>query len=133
MKKIWEKIIVTVLSWFDNKKQMEYEERNIAREIGIFILQENIKKYPDDSHEFVFAETCKAIRLLGITSVSIKKGEVVITLSRPGLLIGKRGLRIQALQETLKRKVVVKEELVTDCLIPYWYVDEFEDDVRAEL
>lgn len=136
LKKAWEKVwkfIQEVFVGRSNYSKMTYEEKEVAREIGIFILKENISKYPESEHHFVYIKTLESINILGITSILLERGNVVIKLHSPGLLIGKKGSRISAMEKALDKKILIHEDTLRDFLIPYWYLDEYNDDVMAEV
>jgi ribosomal protein S3 len=104
------------------------KNREVARLISEFYLEKNvhsnIKKMYDEARQEILS--------LCITNVNIKQDTVTITISRPGLLIGRRGENIDNLQYFLSRELGRKisiniiEETVIQCLIPY-YEDGFID------
>lgn len=86
------------------------EVREVASQIGQFYLQKN---------SYDYAATEKEITSLRITTLEIKEGEVVITLARPGSIIGRKGENIEKLTKFLNRKIRIVED--KDPLY-YWLV-----------
>ncbi len=85
---------------------------NLAGDIGHFFLLKNERSYH---------ECHKEIDSLHITGLDIIDGKAVITLSRPGLLIGRKGEQIEKLAKHLGMPIYVKEteNRVLDYLYPY--------------
>ena len=94
--------------------------RDLASCIGQFYLSKE---------KFDYQKASESVTALCISNLNIKGNEVIITLGRPGLLIGRKGENIDALGDYItqyyKRKITirVKEEQILQDLIPY-----FEDD-----
>lgn len=88
------------------------EVRDIAQKIGQFYLQ----KYDND---YQLAEQ-ELIRLQ-ITKIEVEPEMVRITLARPGILIGRRGINIENLTKFLGVKVFIIEDQdpIYSWLIPY--------------
>lgn len=86
------------------------EVREVASQIGQFYLQKN---------DYDYAATEKEITSLRVTTLEIKEGKVVITLARPGLIIGRKGENIGNLAKFLNRKIHIVED--QDPLY-YWLV-----------
>ena len=102
--------------WFRRK---QIESREIARLIGEFYLNKNKNNYKKTEEE---------LRTLGVVQIQGKDNAVIITLQRPGLLIGRRGENIDQLQKFLSSKtkyskIDIKEDKVICWLIPYDYSD----------
>ena len=93
------------------------KEKELFTKIGEFFLEKN-------SGDFGKAQ--EAIELLGITRISLSSNEMTICLRRPGLLIGKKGERIDALSKYLKpfvRTILIEEDELVDYLTPVDYSD----------
>lgn len=86
--------------------------RNAAREIGLFYLKKNNDNY---------TLTEQDINHLRISKIEVSDECITITTSCPGLLIGRRGMNIDALVTHLGKKVkILEEEDPLYCyLIPY--------------
>jgi len=104
------------------------KNRDVARLISEFYLNKN----RENPIETMYDKAREEIQSLGITNVNINKDTVTITLSRCGLLIGRRGENIDKMQsflsEALKRKISINiiEDKIIQYLIPY-YEDGFLD------
>lgn len=93
------------------------EADEIAADIGFFYHDTSV----GDNIKEKIENTTTRISNLGIVSIDYKDNEVIITLSRPGLLIGQYGSNINALtkylQEKSKNKVdkikIVEQKLPT--------------------
>ena len=83
----------------------------VAQRIGQFYLEKNHGDYEKTKVE---------ILSLLITSVEVTEGKVIIKTSRPGLLIGKRGINIDNISTFLDKKIHVLEERenIVDCITP---------------
>lgn len=77
-------------------------EKDIARAIGYFYFERENK---DEG------EAIEAIKNLQIHKIEYTDGVVIITLSRPGLLIGKKGENITSLVEYLKKEFKDMKEI----------------------
>ena len=66
------------------------EVQEIAMQIGQFFLNKNNDDY---------AKTEQEIEKMRIDKISIAEETVTIELCRPGILIGRKGVQIDALQE----------------------------------
>jgi hypothetical protein len=102
-----------------------FEERAIARIIGNFYLDKNKGDYKK-THEEIFS--------LQITQIKLNDNTISITLSRPGLIIGRRGENLDMLQRYLTQqlKFYHKIEIVEDKILSYLYpcepYDIFDED-----
>ena len=81
-------------------------DEEAAAAIGAYYLQKNHGDY---------AATEKEITSLGISAVTVDNSlphskTISVTLARPGLLIGKRGTNIDALEKFIGTKVKVIED-----------------------
>jgi ribosomal protein S3 len=111
------KFIKRILKYLNRKE--EIENRAIAQCIGEYYLGKNIGDYK---------KTQEDITILGITQVEHKQDTIIITLQRCGILIGRRGENIDALQKFLATKTKytklnIKEDKIISWLIPYDYSD----------
>lgn len=101
-------------SLFISKKK-EREVQYVAETIGNFYLDKNQGDYKKTANEII---------QLGITKVDFRGIVVSVTLTRPGLLIGRRGENIDKLtaylSDELNRKIELKiiEDRITGWLIP---------------
>lgn len=77
-------------------------EKDITRVIGYFYFER------ENENEDV---ACEAIRDLQIHKIEYTDGVVIITLSRPGFLIGKKGENIIRLTEYLKKEFKDMKEI----------------------
>lgn len=92
------------------------EIKDIAMQIGQFFLNRNNGDY---------VKTEKQITDMRINNISLSTdGKLVIELSRPGLLIGRKGIQITDLTNYMGRPIHIVEtmEHVYDYLVPrpYW-------------
>ena len=96
------------------------KEQEIAMVIGQYYLKKN-----DGDYTATQAEVEK-LRITSIRSLGPGEG-IEITLSRPGLLIGRRGAEIEALSQFLGMKVKIVEcrDHWLDWLVPVDYSHEF--------
>jgi ribosomal protein S3 len=86
-------------------------EMKIYKAIGEFYL----KKHAND-----YEKTREDLRNLLISDVICAYDVVIIKTSRPGLLIGKKGENITALEKHLEKRVAVVEvNSFSDWLMPY--------------
>lgn len=93
-------------------------EIDVLRQIGVFFLNENGGCYH---------KTEQLIQKIGIAEIMLIGNKLTLTVKRPGLLIGRRGVTIDKLQDHLGleiRLVEVKEDIL-DYLIPQDYSQEF--------
>ncbi len=100
--------------------QYSQQEKDVFLQIGGFYLQKNNNDY---------AKTEKDLQNLQITNIVVGTTEVIIYLARPGLLIGKRGTNVEALEKFLNKKVHIEEqesflELITP--VDYSYDDYYD-------
>jgi ribosomal protein S3 len=86
--------------------------KDIATKIGLFILQEQKGDYN---------AACEEVTRLRIHKLELEGDRLTIETSRPGLLIGKRGQRIDALKAYLglALHIVERTEDITDYIYPY--------------
>ena len=115
-------------------KEAEYRHRDrcqqVARLIGEFYLAQDNNSY---------VEASKSIQMLGITKIDVMGNKITITLTRPGILIGRRGENIDALTAYLSRyledtiTINIIEERVTPCLFPYepYSMDDIDNAVEG--
>jgi ribosomal protein S3 len=108
------------------KKSKEYENREVARLIGEFYLSKNIPS------KEAYEKARENIVSLGIVDIKTFRDTIIITLQRPGLLIGRKGKNIDELQKFIQtktkyRKIDIKEDKIISCLIPYDY-SNYPDD-----
>jgi ribosomal protein S3 len=76
--------------------------REIARKIGQFYLEKNNKDYE---------ATAKEIDALRISEIRFETPDAVtIVTGRPGLLVGRRGMTIDALTKFLQIKIRIVED-----------------------
>lgn len=104
--------------FLDLKNKKRAILQNIAAEIGYYYLDKNY-----DVTE-LYPKTRAEISTLGITQIEFKKGNIIITLTRPGLLIGRNGDNINALEKFLRlrikyKKLLVEEDQIISWLYPY--------------
>lgn len=93
-------------------------EKAIARTIGYFYYDKNLKN--EDA-------AIREINSLGILRIDYDNRVVVLTLSRPGLFIGKKGQNIMALTKWLKeefgesviKEFKIKEDPIIDHLFDF--------------
>jgi len=114
------KFIKRILKYLNRKEEMK--NRAIAQCIGEYYLDKNNGDYK---------KTQEDIRILGITEINHKGDTIIITLQRCGILIGRRGENIDALQKFLATKTKytklnIQEDKIISWLIPYDYSD-YED------
>jgi ribosomal protein S3 len=109
------------------------KNRDVARLISEFYLDKYIN---GTTREQMYEKARNEIQSLGITNVIINKDAVTITLSRCGLLIGRRGENIDKMQmflsKELKRKISINiiEDRTIQCLMPYYddgFIDGLDD------
>lgn len=98
----------------------------IAKEIGLFFLEESDRDY-DKAREQIIK--------LGISDLKIlENGRISITLLRPGLLIGKRGSRIDALSKYIGNGVhiIEEEDPIIGYILPYGgdYESQIEETIE---
>lgn len=99
------------------------EVKDVAEKIGLFYLKKNNGNFSAAEDEIIN---------LQIVEIEVNESEIIITASRVGLLIGRRGENLDALVAHLQKKVKLREE--ENCLlrhlIPeppyenYWGEDE---------
>ena len=93
--------------------------KDIASKIGAFYLRKNNGDYTATEKEIV------DLRIMKI-EVAVNKA-VVITIGRPGLLIGKRGTNVDALSKFLQTEIKIIEDMdnLHSWLVPVDYRDEY--------
>jgi len=79
--------------------------------------------------EELYSKAREEISAMQITRIELKSSNIIITLGRPGLLIGSQGNNIDALIKFLHTKVAYKQLLVEEdklqgWLLPYYYSDD---------
>lgn len=89
----------------------------IAAAIGEFYLNKNNGDYKATENELVNLRI-ETIEILSSTDIMIK-------LARPGLLIGRKGLNIDALSKHLSKKIFIVESSsqLIDYLVPFNFAD----------
>jgi len=95
------------------------QTKEVAEKIGEFYLTKNNNDYQ---------KTAEEIRSLRVTEIIAINDFVVIKVGRPGLLIGKRGQNIDALQAATGKKfyiIEVEDNDIESHLIPQ-SLEEFE-------
>lgn len=104
------------------RKKLNEKLIDIVSLIGEFYLRKNDNDYVKTSVE---------IKQLKITEIKLDDKSVLITLKRPGLLIGKRGENIDKLEKFLSMKVKIfeTENSELDYLIPEPPYEENIDDI----
>lgn len=90
--------------------------QEIAAQIGVFFLRKNNNDYEAARKEIL------ELRISEITYEN-PPGDVAISLSRPGLLIGRRGEQIDSLTKFLGKQIKIVEvnQSLHDYLLPYDY------------
>ena len=96
--------------------RLSEEVKEAAAAIGAFYLQKNNGDY---------IATEKEITAMRISKIEVIKKAIHITVARPGLLIGKRGTNIDALETFLDTKIHIIEEL--DPLYNYLIPDDYQE------
>lgn len=99
------------------------EQRWIAKKIGEFYLDKN-----NGDHEKANEEISR-VRFNHVEFLNDNR--VLLEVSRPGILIGKRGENIEKLQEFLGHKLYIKETV--EHIMDHMYVYPVEDDYDAFL
>ena len=94
-----------------NKPSQQAEEIGYA--ISSFYLNKNNQSY---------SAAQKDVENLKITNITIENDVVTISIARPGLLIGRKGENIDALEKHLDKKIKIVESFHWDqILVPYDY------------
>jgi len=114
----WLRNIKNILSRKKDKKL-----RAIAIKIGEFYLEKN----KDTDTLKNFNKATEEIYSLGITQLILKRNKIIITLQRPGVLIGKRGENIDSLSKFLNMEIDIKEDNIISWILPI-YMDSFDYD-----
>lgn len=102
--------------------------KDVAKKIGQFYLKKNEGDYKKTAEELLHLCISK-IEVENPPIFAAEASKVVrITTARPGLLIGKRGLVVEALQEHLNMEVRVIEEShsLLDLMTPVQYEEEID-------
>jgi ribosomal protein S3 len=109
-------------------KNQERKNRTAAELISWYYLD----KYAIESRDLQYKNAQEEVRALGLTQISVKGNELCITLSRPGILIGRKGENIDKFERYMNdkggfTKIKIVEDRVIGCSIPYDYsdIDEF--------
>ena len=103
-------------SFYRPSEKEIHKVQSIASDIGFFYLEKNAGDYEKAIEE---------ITQLGITKIDFKGTTIHITLTRPGLLIGRRGENIDKLRvhlsKSLKQEINIDiiEDRITGWLIPF--------------
>jgi ribosomal protein S3 len=117
------KIFKKLLRYLQEKKLKELQAA--ARLIQDFYINKyNLRELKDQ-----YNKAREDILTLGITQINVKKDKIIITLRRPGMLIGRHGINIDNLAEFVRKNskynhIHIEEDKVMDYLIPY-YCEEF--------
>lgn len=86
------------------------EQELVAYKISDFYLRK---------HEHNYENAGNAVSQLNITDIQVKEDKISIYLSRPGLLIGRKGQNIEALQIFLNKPIEIFESFSwNDILVP---------------
>ena len=99
-----------------NSDKERHSLQNLAQTIGAFYLEKNAGDYKEATDEII---------QLGVTKLDFHGSKVSISLTRPGLLIGRRGENIDKLKEYLSKQlkqkinIAIIEDVITGWLIPY--------------
>lgn len=81
-----------------------------------------------NSYEEWFVATRETVLNLMISKIEICDDTIVISTSRPGLLIGKKGETINQLISFLKQKVkIIEVESINDHLLGFMYLQELDN------
>ena len=113
--------------WYFITNHQRYLDQDAARLIGQFyhsLHEAEVQPY---------ISACNDIDLLKITKVVRHPNKITITLSRPGLLIGRRGENIDKLTAFISKHlnkpitIDIIEDHVIQCLYPYDAM-EYADD-----
>jgi hypothetical protein len=111
-----------------NMDRITDTEKEIAKKIGDFYYDIEAKK-TDDPYK-ASNEACKSIQMMGIKDIGIVDEQIVIRLSRPGLLIGEKGLNLDSLVSHLSEgkdkrvKIKIVESRLDEFLYPYIYDED---------
>jgi len=105
------------------KDENVYKIHQIIYKLQDFYLEKN--QDPDVDKQY--SKTQEEMLSMGITQLKLRKNIFTIVLRRPGLLIGRHGDNIDALQKyllehvkTVKNiKLRIEEDNITNWLIPY--------------
>ena len=114
LKKLWRDFL------YKRESARIMEAREAVDSIGEFYLD----KHQNTGAGSIYAKAREEILTLGITRIQARGTTVIITLHRPGMLIGRRGENIFALEAYLAKKTHFKkinivEEKVLTYLIPF--------------
>ena len=110
-------MIKKLLRYLERKSTEKYRE--VARLIGEYYLEKQ-----DLSIKERYVKAREEILSLGITEIKTKDITIIITLQRPGLLIGRRGENIEKLKtfissRTLYKNIEIKEDNIICWCVPY--------------
>jgi ribosomal protein S3 len=105
---------------YDSSKKKISKLQQLASDIGDYYLsiQEGVYKANYDKARFDIVS-------MGISNLDVKGNRVMIRLTRPGLLIGRKGSNIDAMKDFLSKKykknivIDIEEDKVLQYLIPY--------------
>lgn len=95
------------------------EVKEIAQRIGQFFLERN---------SYDYNKTARFLESMRITEILVRDKEITIKLSRPGLIIGRKGTVIDALSKYLNMHVRIEEvqQHLYDFLVPHDYSGEID-------
>lgn len=93
-----------------------------TRDIGLVIGNYFLSYFEND-----YQKTGDYIRDLSITDIQDNGNIIVISTSRPGLLIGRKGIHIEGLTKTLNKKIEIIESFSwADIITPVDWMAELE-------
>jgi ribosomal protein S3 len=113
--------------------KLKYKKIDKVRNIANLIKEYYLEKNKNRDIEKMYSKAREEIFILGITQIVLKRGAIVITLMRPGMLIGRYGNNIGALEKFLiknkeYRKLHIEEDRIIHWLFPYIPELGFEDE-----
>jgi len=109
----------------------ERMQANRARKVGSLIADFYLERHKDKPIEEQYEQARQEIVSLGISGLAWKSNVITVTLSRPGLLIGRHGDNIKALEMFLKERLPFKhlnieEDTVLWSLYPHIPEHDFD-------
>jgi len=112
--------------WKTFLRKFEQENQNIASILGNFYIQ---KQGKDGFTKAGYKRANEDILSLGITDIKIFGNKITITLTRPGLLIGRRGENIDALKEYFTKELKKPIQIyIIENRVLGWLYPSFPDD-----
>lgn len=101
------------------------KEKTVLRGIGYYFMERNLK---DNPYEEAYVETCKTLTTMNITGIkTVEENHYEITLCRPGLLIGAKGIIINEICDTLNIQISIQENTVPNYVFPVDILSRFEE------